>query len=146
MAFLLDTSAINRICDDAAPKDRWLPVYITDLVLLELSHQPDTVRRETLLAVLHERLGPGCIVRSEGPVTYRYDEIDPFDNPYDAPMIPLGRAFPFIMRSIGRNHRRHWKDAFIVQAAMMNGLILVTADRKQARAARQFGVSVDFIN
>jgi hypothetical protein len=40
MGFLLDTSAINRICDGGAAAERWSRVYITDLVLLELSRTP----------------------------------------------------------------------------------------------------------
>jgi hypothetical protein len=147
MAYLLDTSAVNRICDGATRPNAWSPLYITDLVLLELGRTRDTDRRKKLMAVLDGRLGPGCVLRSDGPGhTWHHNQVDDFDIPYDASTFPLGRPFPLIMRSIGISHRQHWRDAFIVQAAMMHGLTLVTADDAQAKSARRCGVRVEFIN
>jgi predicted nucleic acid-binding protein len=146
MGFLLDTSAVNRICDGAAVADlESRPVYITDLVLLELSRTRDAARREDLLAVL-KRLGPGGILRGDDPLAAHHTAIDDFDIPYDTPALSLGRPFPLITRAIGSNFQAHWRDGLIVQAAMMHGLTLVTADKKQAEAARMFGVSVEYMN
>jgi predicted nucleic acid-binding protein len=144
MGFLLDTSAVNRICDGVLAT--WWPVYITDLVLLELSRTPDAVRRHDLLAVLLGRLGPGGILRSD-PADAHHTAIDDFDIPFEgSPALSLGRPFPLITRAIGSNFRRHWEDGFIAQTAMRHGLTLVTADKRQAKAARMFGVTVECIN
>jgi predicted nucleic acid-binding protein len=146
MAFLLDTSAINRICDGEVRADAWSPVYITDLVVLELGRTRDANRRHSLFAVLDGRLGPGGILRSEGSVCQDTEGQWGYGERYDAPLpLSIGRPFPLILRAIGTSHRQHWRDAFIVQAAMMNGLTLVTADRKQARAAHGFHVPVEYI-
>jgi len=146
LGFLFDTSAVGRICEGAAIPDHWWPIYITDLVLQELSRTPDDTRRHELLAVLLKRLGPGGILRSD-PVDVHYTPIDDFDIPFEiAASQSLGRPFPLITRAIGSNFRRHWEDGFIVQAALMRGLTLVTADKQQAKAARAFGVTVEFIN
>jgi predicted nucleic acid-binding protein len=141
MGFLLDTSAVNRICDGASAA--WWPVYTTDLVLLELSRTPDAARRHDLLAALLERLSPGGILRSD-PADAHHTAINDVDIPF--PALSLGRPFPLITRAIGGNLRRHWEDGFIAQTAMRHGLTLVTADRRLAKAARLFGVTVEYIN
>ena len=85
-------------------------------------------------------------MRSESPAFQDTEGQWGYGQPYNAPLpLPIGRPFPLILRAIGISHRQHWRDAFIVQAAMMNGLTLVTADRKQARAACEFGVPVEYI-
>ncbi len=147
MAFLLDTSAVNCICDGVARADDFWPFYITDLVLLELSRTRDPARRTDLLAVLTGRLGPGGILRSEGSASR--DDVEcqwGLDDSYHEDPLPLGRPFPLILRAIGSSHTQHWRDAFIAQAALTNDLTLVTADRAQARAARQFGAAVGFLS
>jgi predicted nucleic acid-binding protein len=144
--YLLDTSAINRICNGTASADAWSPFYITDLVLLKLSRMPDSGRREKLLGVLRGRLEPGGIMRSEGPATSQHDQVDDFDKPYDTQMFSLGQPFPRIMSSIGISHQQHWRDAFIMQAAMNHDLTLVTADKNQAKGARRCHVNVELID
>jgi len=144
-SYLLDTSVINRICDGKTSADTWSPFYITDLVLLELTRVRDTSRREKLLDVLRGRLGPGGILRSEGLVTSWHHEVDDFDNPYDTRMLPLGRPFPRILSSIGISHQQHWRDAFIVQAAMTHDLTLVTAYKNQVKGARRCHVNVELV-
>lgn len=143
--YLLDTSAVNRICNGEVDADTWSPFYITDLVLQELSRTRDHARRTHLLGMLRGRLGPGGILRSESPCVAFHEDADAFDSPYDAYSLSVGRSFPLILRSIGSSHRQHWRDAFIVQAAMMNGLTLVTADKDQAKGARRCGLTVEFI-
>jgi len=145
MSFLLDTSAVNRICDGAAIAGlASRPAYTTDVVLFELSRTRDTARRQELLEVIR-RLGRGGILRGEHPAA-GYTPIDDFDTPYNDPTLSLGRPFPLITRAIGSNFYAHWRDGFIVQAAVMHGLTLVTADKRQAKAARTFGASVEYIN
>jgi hypothetical protein len=99
-----------------------------------------------MTVLLDGQLTMGGILRSEGSAHAWCSQVDDFDTPYDGTTFPLGRPFPLIIRSIGISHRQHWRDAFIVQAAMMHGLTLVTADHDQAKGARRCGVSVEFIN
>jgi len=75
MGFLLDTSAINRICDGKACADDWSPFYITDLVLFELGRTEDTVRRYGLFGALQTNLGvlrskPSAFQDTEGQWGY----------------------------------------------------------------------------
>jgi rRNA-processing protein FCF1 len=143
MAFLLDTSAINRICDGRARADAWCPFYVTDVVLRELACTKDAVRRCSLFGTLQRNAG---ILRSESTAPQDTEGQWGYGPPDDAPLpLSIGRPFPLILRAIGVSYQQHWRDAFIVQAAMMNGLTLVTADRKQARAASEFGVPVEYI-
>lgn len=142
MGFLLDTSAINRICRHQVNAERWCPAFITDIVLRELCATKDQDLRRELLRALEGRLGPGGILRSEGPIG-EYGAGAEIGR--DHPALSLGRMFPVITRAIGTNFRRHWHDGFIAQAAIRHGLTLVTADRKLARAARRFGATVEFI-
>jgi predicted nucleic acid-binding protein len=142
VGFLLDTSAINRICRRQANADRWRPAFITDVVLRELCATQDRGLRRQLLGVLDGRLGPGGILRSEGPIGhYGAGAALGHHQP-----LRLGRIFPLITRAIGSSFRRHWRDGFIAQVAIQYGLTLVTADRKLARAAREFGATVEFIS
>ena len=144
MGFLFDTSAVNRIRDGKVPADAWYPACVTDLVLLELGRTPNADRRRSLLAVVQRRAG--VILRSESLGSADTGGQWGFGEPDHAPLpLAIGRPFPLILRAMGISHRQHWRDAFIVQAALMNGLTLVTADRKQARAARGFGVPVEYI-
>jgi predicted nucleic acid-binding protein len=144
MTFLFDTSAVNRIRDGKAPVDAWYPARVTDLVLFELGRTPDADRRQSLLAVVQTRAS--VILRSEPLGTQDGEGQWGFGEPDHAPLpLAIGRPFPLILRALGVSHRQHWRDAFIVQAALINGLTLVTADRKQAKAARGFGVPVEYI-
>jgi hypothetical protein len=144
MAFLFDTSAVNRIRDGKAPADAWYPACVTDLVLFELGRTPDADRRRSLFAVVQTRASE--ILRSEqlgaqdGEGQWGFGEPDHARLP-----LSIGRPFPLILRAISISHRQHWRDAFIVQAALLNSLTLVTADRKQPKAARGFGVPVEYI-
>lgn len=144
MAFLFDTSAVNRIRNGKAPADAWYPACVTDLVLFELGRTQNAERRRSLLAVVRTRAS--MVLRSEPPGTQDVEGPWGFGEPDNARLpLSIGRPFPLILRAIGISHRQHWRDAFIVQAALMNGLTLVTADRKQAKAARGFGVPVEYI-
>jgi predicted nucleic acid-binding protein len=145
VGFLLDTSAVIRICDGGADPARWLPAYIPDIVLSQLAADPDARHRQKLLQVV---LGGAQILRGE--------EAEPSFGPgiaaddYEGaacyqPGLSLGRQLPLIARTIGRKFEKHWPDGFIVQAALMRGLTLVTADRKQAQVARRFGAAVKFM-
>lgn len=143
MGYLLDTSAINRICDGIVSAERWSPAYITDVVLQELCRATEGRRRQ-LLETLLTRLGPGGILRSEGPV--HYHPIDQFDTQsWDDPQLSLGRQFPLITGAMGSNFRRHAEDGLIAQVAIRHGLTLVTADKKLAKVAGQFGATVEYI-
>jgi predicted nucleic acid-binding protein len=146
IGYLLDTSAVNRICDGAAAADRWWPLYVTDLVLLELSRTRDAARHEALFAVLRRLLGRGGILRGEPPAADDYAGSDDFDMPWEIPTLSMGRVSPLITRTIGSNFQAHWRDGFIAEVAMRHNLTLVTADRRQAKAAGMFGVSVEYIN
>jgi hypothetical protein len=145
MSCLLDTSAVNRLCDGVICAEPRPPVYITDLVLLEVTRTPDPDRRRALMAVLGRLLGPGGILRSCCTPSRDFAAEWGADDCYDGEPSPLGRPFPQILRAIGTSHAQHWRDAFIAQAALTYGLNLVTGDKKQARGARRFGVSVNFI-
>ena len=145
MGFLLDTSAVNRICDGTVSADHWSPAYITDVVLQEICRATDA-RRQSLLDVLLRRLGPGGILRSGQHVTAHHDPIDQFDEPsWSDPQLSLGRLFPPITRAVGTNFRKHAEDGFIAQVAIRHGLTLVTGDKKLAKAAREFGAKVEYI-
>lgn len=140
IGFLLDTSAINRICNGEVNADRWRPAFITDVVLRELCATTDQSRRAQLLGVLDGRLAPGGILRSE-----RHIGAADAAGVWAGPALSLGRMFPLVTATIGRNFRKHWHDGFIAQAAIQHSLTLVTSDKKLAVAARAFGVSVEFI-
>jgi predicted nucleic acid-binding protein len=142
--YLLDTSVVNRICNGEVSADPWSPFFITDLVLLELSQAKDSLRRR-LMEVLSGRLVLGGILRSEESIRSQHSGTDESHGCYDGALSSVGRAFPLILGTIGISHKQHWKDAFIVQAAMRHGLTLVTADKNQAKGARRCHVSVDFI-
>jgi hypothetical protein len=112
-------------------------------VLFELGCTGDVERRRSLFAALQTTMG---ILRSEPSEFQDTEGAWGYGQPDNAPLpLPIGRPFPLILRAIGISHRQHWRDAFIVQAAVMHELTLVTADRKQARAACGFGVPVQFI-
>lgn len=145
VGFLLDTSAVNRICDGAVGADRWSPAYITDVVLQEICRATDD-RRRALLDVLLRRIGPGGILRSGQHLTAHHDPIDQFDEPpWSDPQLSLGRLFPLITGAVGTNFRRHAEDGFIADVAIRHGLTLVTGDKKLAKVARQFGAKVEYI-
>jgi predicted nucleic acid-binding protein len=55
----------------------------------------------------------------------------------------LGRHVPLVARAIGSKFEKQWPDAMSIEVARARGLRLVTADRAQARAAREFGVTVE---
>ena len=144
MTFLFDTSAVNRIRDGNAPPDAWYPASVTVLVLFELGRTPGADRRWCLLEVVQRCAS--VILRSEPLGTQDGEGQWGFGEPDNAPLpLAIGRPFPLILRAIGISLQQHWRDAFIVQAALTNGLTLVTADRKQAKAARGFGVPVEYI-
>ena len=143
--FLLDTSALNRICDGKVGAERLRPLYITDVVFSELVATQNPARREALLRVLLPLLGPGSILRGEGEAAAHWTDDFAEYGAVESPAQSLGRTFPLITRTIGTNFRKHWRDGFIAQVALTNGLTLVTADRALARAARKFGVTVEFI-
>lgn len=48
MAFLFDTSAVNRIRDRKAPADAWYPACVTDLVRDFLCWGPPAERPDTM--------------------------------------------------------------------------------------------------
>jgi hypothetical protein len=57
----------------------------------------------------------------------------------------FGRRAPVIAEQIGGKFRSGMRDAFIAEAAMENGLTLVTCDGKLAEVARSFGAEVEEI-
>lgn len=148
--FMLDTSAINRIHD--WQQCEWSlrgSLCVTDIQLQELARAHDPDRCESLLRAFMS-LRP-TVLRLQGRVFVPeyFGLPDFFEGGYGLPEedygLSLGRVMPLIAASMGRRVERHFSDALIAEAALTSNLTLVTADRRLARAGRQFGADVEEI-
>ena len=160
MDFMLDTSAINRILDGHVGNEWSLRGrnFVSDIQLQEVLDTSDDARREYLLrgiAALRlnvirptdmlqlfeagenfdtgERFMPGM-----GTVWFR-----------NAFPLSYGNYVTAIAYELPANERRPQnplRDGFIAETALLNGMTLVTADRRLAASARRFGVTVERID
>jgi len=160
MAFMLDTSAINRILDGAVGNEWPLrgDIFVTDIQLQEILDTPDPNRRDFLFGGLMS-LRPNVI--RPGDMFQFYDGSgDDFDTGERLPRGPIpewyyasvplsfGRIVPLIARRLPANRKRPenpLRDGFIAEAALLGGMTLVTADRNLAAEAEIFGVLVELI-
>ena len=148
--FMLDTSAINRIHD--WQQCEWSlrgPLYVTEIQLQELAQTRDPDRRASLVGAFMS-LRP-TVLRPQGRVFMpeAFGFTDYFEGGFGMPDedygLSLGRVMPLIAASMGRRAEKHFSDALIAEAALTSNLTLVTADRRLARAAREFGAHVEQI-
>lgn len=159
MDFMLDTSAINRILDGEVENEWSLRGYnfITDIQLQEILDTRDERRRNVLFQGL---LALPAFVLRPTDIPQRFDGGHNFDTgerfpltwsvvQYAADMsLSFGRFVPVIARGLPPNRKKPHnplRDAFIAEAALLNGLTLVTADGTLARNAKMFGVRVELI-
>jgi predicted nucleic acid-binding protein len=158
MAFLLDTCAINLILDGKVVNEWSLRGYtfVTDIQFQEILDTRDERRRNFLfqgLLALHATVIRPTDIPQWFDCGQNFDtgERIPTTVPvqYDAD-IPLsfGRFVPLIAQGLSSNRKRPenpLRDAFIAEAALLNGLTLVTADCNLARNAEVWGVRVELI-
>lgn len=137
--FMLDTSAISRICDrhdDALALIADIPCFVTDIQLQELFRTPDFQRRERLKETI---LNWNIRVLRADVSSGGFDEDDVGEGR------PLGRLWPAIAANQRGGFKRNINDALIAETARIHNLTLVTADKGLAAVSRKFGVSVSLI-
>jgi len=149
--FMLDTSAINRICDWQACE--WSlrgPLYVTDIQFQEILATRKHARRDALIGAFMS-LRP-TVLRPSGQI------IDPeffgFSSFHDTSFLlpqgdyqpmSVGRLMPHIAAAIGSKFEKHYRDALIAETARTEDLTLVTADKKLAQVGREFGIRIEEI-
>jgi predicted nucleic acid-binding protein len=159
MDFMLDTSALNRILDGRAGNEWSLRGrnFVTDIQLQEVLDTPTDARREYLLyGVVALQLN---IIR---PTEMR-QLFDAGQNFVTGERFRTGmgtawyrNTFPLsfgnyvlaIASELPANKKRPanpLRDGFIAEAALLNGMTLVTADGRLAEIARAFGTNVEHI-
>ena len=156
MAFMLDTSTINRILDDHVGNEWSLrgDIFVTDIQLQEILDTRDPDRRSFLFSGLMN-LRPN-VIRPRDMFQLYDGSGEDFDTGERLPRltipevyyasVPLafGRMVPLIAGRLPANRKRPenpLRDSFIAEAAFLGGMTLVTADRNLAAEARVFGVS-----
>ncbi len=158
MDFMLDTCVINRILDGLVGNVWSLRGrnFVTDIQMQEILDTKDPARREYLLRGLIA-LRPGIIRPTELPQLF--DGGEGFDTGerfpmgsevWHCPSMPLsfGRIVPVVARTLPVNRKRPenpFRDGFIAETALLNGMTLVTADTRLATAAQALGVNVEVI-
>jgi predicted nucleic acid-binding protein len=162
MPFMLDTNVINRILDGEVENEWSLrgDIFVTDIQLQEILDTRDPSRRNILFRGLMN-LHPNVIRPSYLPQWFDCDQ--DFDTgerlPWTLPVVEyayaadvplsLGRFVPLIARRLPVNRKRPenpLRDGFIAEAALLNGMTLVTADSNLGAAAQRFGVPVELIS
>ena len=159
MDFMLDTSALNRILD-ARVDNEWSlrgRIFVTDIQLQEVLDTSNNARRSYLINGMMA-LDLNVIRPTEMP--QRFDVGQGFDTgdrfPTGMATVWYLNAFPLsfgnyvqaISSDLPANNRRPenpLRDGFIAEAALLNHMTLVTADRRLAGIARSFGTSVEYI-
>ena len=159
MDFMFDTSALNRILDGRADNEWSLRGrnFATDIQLQEVLDTPNEVRRRYLIDGL-VALQLNIIRPTEMPQLF--DVGQAFDTgerfPTGMGTVWYCNAFPLsfgnyvlaIASDLPANKRRRenpLRDGFIAEAALLNRMTLVTADRRLAEVARAFGTNVEHI-
>jgi hypothetical protein len=157
MDFLFDTCAINCILKREVENGWSLrgDCYVTDIQLQEILETRNPSRRRFLLTgLMNLRL---TVIRPTDTY-FPYDCGENFDSDHripgtfaeaQYPEMSLGRLVPVIARGLPPNQKKPQnplRDAFLAEAALLNGLILVTADKDLAARARTFGVHVELIS
>ena len=156
MGFLYDTCAINCILDREVQNGWSLrgEGYITDLQMQEILETPNPRRRNFLFQGL---MNLQLTVIRPAETWCSYDCGGNFDTGQRIsssmpeayyPEMSRGRLVPLIARRLPANRKKPqnpMRDAFIAEAALLNELTLVTADKKLAARARKFGVQVELI-
>ena len=156
---MLDTNVLNRVIDGRLSNE-WPPrggTFVTDIQLQEVLDTSSDERRGHLFRGLLA-LQLNVIRPSEMPQLF--DQGQNFDTGerfmlgmatvWHRSAFPLsfGNYAPAIADNLPPNKRRPanpLRDGFIAEAALINGMTLVTADQHLAAAARSFGVMVEEI-
>ena len=159
MVFMLDTCVINRILDGRVGNEWSLrgDNFVTDIQLQEILDTKDPARRRTLLYGLIE-LHPNVIRPTDAPQWLdggeKFDTGERFltgmGTVWHTASIPeaFGCIAPVVARALPANSKRPenpLRDGFIVEAAMLYGMTLVTADTKLGRVARRLGIDVELV-
>ena len=160
MDFMLDTSALNRILDGRVD-NAWAlrgRNFVTDIQLQEVLDTSNDARRRYLVQGL---VGLHLNVIRPTEMPQLFDAGQNFDTG-ERFLTGMGtvwhrNAFPLsfgnyvltIARHLPANKGRPknpLRDGFIGEAALLNGMTLVTADRRLAEIARAVGTAVEHID
>lgn len=157
---MLDTSALNRILDGKVGNE-W-PLrgrnFVTDIQLQEVLDTPDENRRQYLLyglVALQLNIIRPTEMRQLFDVGRNFDTGERFltgmGTVWHRSSFPLsfGNYVQAIASDLPANKRRPenpLRDGFIAEAALLNRMTLVTADRRLAEIARTFGAAVERID
>jgi len=157
---MLDTCVINRILDCQVGNEWSLRGrnFVTDIQLQEVLDTSNDARRKFLtygIAALHLNI----IRPTEMPQLF---DVGNYFDTGERFMTGMGqvwyrKAFPLsfgnyvsaIAGNMPKNRRRPENplcDGFIAESALLNGMTLVTADRRLAEIAREFGTDVEHID
>jgi hypothetical protein len=159
MDFMLDTSTLNRILDLQVGNEWALRGrnFVTDIQLQELLDTPNDARRLSLLRGLVE-LNLKIIRPTD--VLQPFDAGQGFDTGErfmtgmgtawyrDAFPLSTGNYVRAVASGLPANKKRPenpLRDGFIAESALLNGMTLVTADRRLGEIARVFGTDVERI-
>jgi predicted nucleic acid-binding protein len=159
MDFMLDTCVINRILDGRNDNGWSLRGrnFVTDIQLQEILDTSNDARRDYLFrGLLAMQLN--VIRPTEMPQLFDCDQNFDTGERFMLGMasvwyrsgfpLSFGNFVPAIAADLPRNDRRPenpLRDGFIAEAALLNGMTLVTADHRLATTARAFGAQAEEI-
>ena len=160
MDFMLDTSALNRILDGQVGNEWSLRGrnFVTDIQLQEVLDTCDDARRRYLvygLVALQLNITRPTEMPQLFDVGQNFDTGERFLTGMgtvwyrNAFPLSFGNYVPAIASDLPANKRRPanpLRDGFIAEAALLNRMTLVTADRRLAEIARVFGTDVEYID